>query len=214
LLREKDFNMPEKGLFITLEGPEGSGKSTQIKNITELLEGMGLNPIILREPGATEIGEAIRAILLHLKVKEMAPQTELMLYLAARAQIVHEKIRPALKSGQVVICDRFEDSTLAYQGFGRGLSVEQILEASRLVRGELKPNLTFLLDLDPELGFKRIKRGKDRMEKEPLAFHKKVRKGFLALAKLEPKRFCVIDARQRPEQVFDQICGRLERVLS
>ena len=205
--------MSKKGLFITLEGPEGSGKSTQIKNMTALLEGMGLSPVVLREPGATEIGEAIRAILLHLKVKEMAPPTELMLYLAARAQIVHERILPALQSGKVVICDRFEDSTLAYQGFGRGLSVEQILEASRLVRGELKPDLTFLLDLDPELGFKRIKRGKDRMEKEPLEFHKKVRRGFLSLAKLEPKRFCVIDARESAEQVFNQICGRLERVL-
>jgi len=203
----------KQGFFITLEGPEGSGKSTQIKNITSLLEGMGTLPIVLREPGATEIGEAIRAILLHLKVKEMAAETELMLYLAARAQIVHEKIVPALHEGKVVICDRFEDSTLAYQGFGRGLSVEKILEASRLVRGELKPDLTFLLDLDPELGFKRIKRGKDRMEKEPLAFHKKVRQGFLTLAKKEPKRFCVIDARQDAEQVFNQICGRLERVL-
>ncbi|MBP9866049.1 MAG: dTMP kinase [Candidatus Omnitrophica bacterium] len=203
----------KRGFFITLEGPEGSGKSTQIKNITELLKGMGQEPVVLREPGATEIGEAIRAILLHLKVKEMAPQTELLLYLAARAQIVHEKILPALKRGRVVICDRFEDSTLAYQGFGRGIPVEKILEASALARGELKPDLTFLLDLDPTLGFKRIKRGKDRMEKEPLAFHKKVRQGFLTLAKKEPKRFCVIDARHDAEQVFNQICGRLERVL-
>ena len=210
--------MPSKvvkktGFFITLEGPEGSGKSTQIKNITGLLEGIGIRPIVLREPGGTEIGEAIRAILLHMKVKEMAPGTELMLYLAARAQIVHEKILPALNRGEIVICDRFEDSTLAYQGFGRGLGLEQILEASRLVRNELKPHLTFLLDLDPELGFKRIKRGKDRMEKEPLEFHKKVRRGFLTLAKREPKRFCVIDARQSADEIFNQICGRLERVL-
>lgn len=203
----------KKGFFITLEGPEGSGKSTQIKNMTALLEGMGFNPVVLREPGGTEVGEAIRAILLHLKVKKMAPEAELMLYLAARAQIVREKILPALELGQVVMCDRFEDSTLAYQGFGRGLPVDQILEASRLARGELKPDLTFLLDLDPELGFKRIKRGKDRMEKEPLAFHKKVRQGFLKLAKREPKRFCVIDARQSAEKIFDLICGRLESVL-
>ncbi len=200
----------KNGILITLEGPEGSGKSTQIKNISAYFQKKGIRPLILREPGATVIGEAIREILLHLRVKAMAPETELMLYLAARAQIVHEKILPALKRGRTVLCDRFEDSTVAYQGFGRGLSVSEILKASRLVRGNLKPQITFLLDLDPREGFKRIKRGRDRMERAPLVFHRRVRRGFLTLAGREPRRFRVLDARQPSDFVFAKIREVLE----
>ena len=173
----------------------------------------GVRPLLLREPGGTAVGEAIRQVLLHLRVKAMAPQTELMLYLAARAQIVQEKILPGLKRGRTVICDRFEDSTLAYQGFGRGLSVKEIEHASRVVRGSLKPKLTFLLDIDPAAGFKRIKRGHDRMESAPLAFHRRVRRGFLALARREPKRFRVLDARKSPEAVFKKISEALDYAL-
>ena len=202
-----------KGTFVTFEGGEGSGKTTLSMGVFEKLKSEGKEVIYTREPGGTAFGEGIRQLLLHWQGVRIYPRSELFTFLAARAQHVEEVIRPALEAGKVVICDRFEDSTLAYQGYGRGLPVEQILEASRLVRGGLKPDLTFLLDLDPELGFKRIKRGKDRMEKEPLEFHKKVRRGFLTLAKREPKRFCVVDARRSAEQVFNQICGRLERVL-
>lgn len=196
-----------------MEGPEGSGKSTQVKNLVLYLKRKKLKALVFREPGATDVGEAIRNILLHLKVKSMAPETELMLYLAARAQIVHEKILPALKRGSVVICDRFEDSTLAYQGFGRGLPVAEILKASVLVRGSLKPDKTFLLDLDPAEGFKRIKRGHDRMEKAPLAFHRRVWQGFRTLARREPDRFCVLDARQSADDVFMKIREALDDVF-
>ncbi len=204
--------MKRDGFFISLEGPEGCGKSTQVRKIRAFCRKQGIRPLVLREPGATLIGEAIRELLLHLRVKSMAPETELMLYLAARAQIVHEKILPALQKGQVVICDRFEDSTLAYQGFGRGLSVAEILKASKLVRGTLQPDVTFLLDLDPRVAFRRIGR-RDRMEKAPLAFHRRVRDGFLTLAKSQKKRFRVIDAAQTPEKVFKRIQEVLQRVL-
>ena len=205
--------MRKQGVLITLEGPEGSGKSTQIKNMVRYFKRKGIRPVLLREPGATKVGEAIREILLHLKVNSMAPETELMLYLAARAQVVHEKILPALRQKKIVICDRFEDSTLAYQGFGRGLSVSQIQQASRLVRGILKPNLTILLDIDPKLGFLRIQRGRDRMERAPLSFHRKVRRGFLTLAKQEPRRFFVVDARQHESEITEIIQRKLDHVF-
>ena len=204
--------MKKKGLLITLEGPEGCGKTTQVANIAAYCNSLGVQHIVLREPGATVIGEAIRELLLHLSVKNMAPETELMLYLAARAQIVHEKILPALRAGRVVICDRFEDSTLAYQGFGRGLPVVEILKASKLVRKNLQPNVTFLLDLDPRIAFKRIGR-RDRMERAPLAFHRRVREGFLTLARKQKQRFRVIDAAKTPDEVFCGIRKVLERVL-
>ena len=218
----------EKGLFITLEGPEGSGKSTQVKKIAAYCRRRGIHVLVLREPGGTQIGEAIRDLLLHLRVKSMAPETELMLYLAARAQIVREKILPALQKGRVVVCDRFEDSTLAYQGFGRGLNAAKIHAASRLVRGTLQPDITFLLDIDSAEGLKRAgrrsissarSRGRDgrvfadRMEKAPLAFHRRVRNGFLTLARRQKKRFRILDARQSPERVFKKIREVLDRVL-
>ncbi len=202
----------KKGYFITFEGAEGSGKSTQIRKAVTFLKKKGRSVVMLREPGGTRISEAIRAILLNKDLKEMDPVTELFLYLAARAQIVREKILPALKKGKVVICDRFENSTCAYQGFGRGLSLTAIEQASRLVRGTLKPNLTFVLDIDSEKGLTRGGRH-DRIEREALSFHRRVRRGFLALAKKEPRRMVVLDTSKPVGWVSGRIRERLEHVF-
>jgi dTMP kinase len=202
----------KKGYFITFEGAEGSGKSTQIRKAVAFLKKKGRSVIMLREPGGTRISEAIRAILLDKDLKEMDPVTELLLYLAARAQIVREKIIPALEKGKVVICDRFEDSTRAYQGFGRGLSLAGIEEASRLARGTLKPDLTFVLDIDIAKGLARGGRH-DRIEREALSFHRRVRQGFLALAKKEPRRMVVLDTSKPMEWVSGIVRERLERVF-
>lgn len=202
----------KKGYFITFEGAEGSGKSTQIRKAVAFLKKKGRSVVMLREPGGTRISEAIRAILLDKDLKEMDLVTELLLYLAARAQIVHEKIIPALRKGKVVICDRFEDSTRAYQGFGRGLSLAAIEEASRLVRGTLKPDLTFVLDIDIAKGLARGGRH-DRIEREALSFHRRVRRGFLTLAKKEPRRMVVLDTGKPIEWVSGIVRERLERVF-
>jgi dTMP kinase len=202
----------KKCIFITFEGAEGSGKSTQIKNAARFFRKQGRSVVLLREPGGTRISEAIRGVLLHKDLTEMNHVTELLLYLAARAQIVNEKILPALKAGKVVICDRFEDSTFAYQGFGRGISIPVIKEISRLVRGSLRPDLTFVLDIDIEKGLKRGGRH-DRIEREALSFHRKVRKGFLALAKKEPKRMVVLNATEPLEKVSGKVHERLKRVF-
>jgi len=203
----------KKGYFITFEGGEGSGKSTQIKRLARMLRERGLGVRVLREPGGTRVGEAIRDILLDKELMEMAPHAELLLYLAARAQIVCEKIRPALGRGEIVILDRFEYSTLAYQGFGRGLALTQIEMISRwFVRGDLNPDITFLLDIDPRAGLARGKGG-DRMEKQTLSFHQRVRQGYLHLAKRDPRRFCVIAGEASREAVFEKIKERILRVL-
>ena len=212
ILSDAQNDKKHRGYFITFEGAEGSGKSTQIRNAVAFLKKKGRSVVMLREPGGTRISESIRAILLDKKLKEMDPITELLLYLAARAQIVHEKILPALAKGKVVICDRFEDSTRAYQGFGRKISLAAIEEASKLVRGSLKPDLTFVLDIDIALGLKRGGRH-DRIEREALSFHRRVRQGFLTLAKKEPRRMAVLDTSKSVEEVSRKVQERLERVF-
>jgi dTMP kinase len=213
-MTEKDIgnSIMAKGFFITFEGAEGSGKSTQIRNAVAFLKKKGRSVVMLREPGGTRISEAIREILLDKKNTEMAHVTELLLYLAARAQIVREKILPALKKGKVVISDRFEDSTRAYQGFGRKIPLRAIEEASKLVRGSLKPDLTFVLDIDIAKGLKRGGRH-DRIEREALSFHERVRRGFLALAKKEPERMVVLDTSEPAQCVSQKVRERLERVF-
>ncbi len=202
----------KKGYFITFEGAEGSGKSTQIRNAVAFLEKKGRSVVMLREPGGTRISEAIRAILLDKNLKEMTHVTELLLYLAARAQIVREKILPALKKGKVVICDRFEDSTRAYQGFGRRIPLSSIEQVNCLVRDSLRPDLTFVLDIDIAKGLARGGRH-DRIEREALSFHERVRHGFLSLAKKEPKRMVVLDTSKSAESVSQKVRERLERVF-
>lgn len=179
-----------KGIFITFEGPEGSGKSTLIKVAAKFFRQKGFPVLMLREPGGTTLGEKIRELLLHEK-GTISEECELLLYLAARAEIVREKILPGLHDGAVVICDRFHDSTRAYQGYGSGISLGLIEEAGDFAKAGIDPDLTFLLDTDVKRGLKRAGRG-DRVERKSLAFHKRVRRGFLELAKKYPERILVI----------------------
>lgn len=205
--------MTRRGLFITFEGAEGSGKSTQIRRAAAYLKRKGYRVLVLREPGGTRVSEAVRRILLNKKFKEMTRETELLLYLAARAQIVAEKIRPALKEGKIVISDRFEDSTLAYQGYGREMPLAAIQAVSRqFVRGALRPDVTVLLDIDPLRGMKRGGRH-DRMERQAASFHRRVRRGFLKLARRNRRRTLVLDARRSKSAITRQIREVLDRVV-
>ncbi len=181
-----------KGKFITFEGSEGSGKSTQSKLLSQYLKRRGLKVVYLREPGGTKISEKIRKILLDAKNDSMAAKCETLLYMAARAQVVEKVIGPALKEGKIVICDRFLDSTLAYQGFGLGLNLGVIKYIGNFITYSVKPALTIFLDLPIQkgLGYRQLK--KDRIEKRSLAYHLRVRKGYLKLAHLEPHRIKIV----------------------
>lgn len=201
-----------RGYFITFEGVEGSGKSTQIRFCKNYLRKLGKRVLLVREPGSTKIGEQIRNVLLHPKNNKMSVETELFLFLAARAQLVNEVIRPALRRGMVVISDRYEDSTIAYQGYGGGYPLSQLKRLAQTARGEVMPNLTFLLDIDSKKGLKRAGRN-DRMEKKSIGFHKKVRNGFLRLAKQSPKRFVAISGRLSKSEVQKRIKETLHRVF-
>ncbi len=181
-----------KGIFITFEGSEGSGKSTQSKLLSCYLRAKGGKVIYLREPGSTKIGEKIRKILLGHQNNSMTPITEMLLYMAARQQMVDEIVRPALKQGKVVICDRFLDSTIAYQGYGLGIDIDTIRQIGKLATGRIKPNLTIFLDLPAEKGLKACGSVKDRIEKRPLSYHLRVRKGYLALVNQEPRRIKIV----------------------
>jgi dTMP kinase len=202
------------GLFVTFEGPEGSGKTTQVQKLAAWLEEMGYEVLTTREPGGTPIGDAIRALLLEPSHTEMLPETEILLFSAARAQIVGQVIRPHLAKGGVVLCDRFADSTLAYQGYGRQLDLDTLRMITAFATGNLKPALTICLDLPVEEGLRRKQRLSreewNRMEREDLAFHQRVRKGFLALAAAEPARWLVLDA-LRP---IDEIQAEIRRQVS
>lgn len=207
-----------KGLFITFEGPDGAGKTTQMKMLGTSLEDLGKSVILTREPGGPRISEAIRTILLDPTNGEMVSRTEAFLYAAARAQHVEEIIRPALKKGKVVLCDRFIDSTIAYQGFGRGIDIEFLKQVNLMAINGLTPDLTFILDIDPAVGIHRISQkrqlltgeGIDRIEREHIDFHIKVRKGFSYIAGQEPYRCRVIDA-GRDEQAIHAEIYRLTR---
>ena len=196
-----------RGLFITFEGIEGSGKSTQIGLFCEFLAREGIGYVRTLEPGGTVISERIREILLSVEHKAMTAETELLLYAAARAQHVDELIRPALAEGRVVVCDRFSDSTLAYQGFGRGIDRPLIEKINAICTKGLVPDLTFLLDLDAEQGLERNRSARkvDRLELESVEFHRRVRKGFLEIAGSQPGRFRVVDAAAGIEDASDQI---------
>ena len=197
-------------MFITLEGIEGSGKTSQINNICRFLENKGHVCVITREPGGTKIGRKIRSILLDPENKGMEPIAELLLYFSDRVQHVKELINPALSEGKTIICDRYFDATLVYQGYARGLDMKLITRLHELVLEGLKPDITILLDLSPEIGLSRaweqIDNGsrtgdETRFEKEALSFHKKIRAGYLELARLEPQRFRVVDASQEKNKV-------------
>ncbi len=183
------------GLFITFEGGEGSGKSTQLRLLARRLEGAGLPVRMLREPGGTAAGEAIRHILLDPDHAGLDARAELLLYEAARAQLVAEVIEPALAAGEIVLCDRFFDSSTAYQAYGRGLPLEEVRALNAAATGGLAPDRTLVLDVDPALGIERATAsGADRLEAEDRAFHERVRAGFLAVAEAEPVRVVVLSA--------------------
>jgi dTMP kinase len=180
-----------RGKFITFEGSEGCGKSTQSKVLYKYLKAKGYNVIYLREPGGTKISERIRKILLDPK-NHISPICETLLYIAARAQLVYEIIKPALSKGKIVICDRFLDSTLAYQGYGLGIDIDFIKRVGKLVTCAIKPDLTILLNLPVKDGLKYRKLRKDRIEKRSLKYHQRVRKGYLKLASQEPRRIKIV----------------------
>ena len=190
--------MPERnGKFITFEGPEGSGKTTQIALLAKFLSKKGLAIVTTREPGGEKVAEKIRRLLLS-PASNLEPLAELFLYAASRLQHVEKIIRPALARGAIVLCDRFSDATMAYQGYGRGISKKWIKQINKIATAGLKPDLTIVLDLEPGLGLKRVRRLKkradriDRLEREALSFHTRVRQGYLALAQEEPRRIKVV----------------------
>lgn len=206
----------KKGLFITLEGGEGAGKSTQLAYVQQCLEKAGKRVLVTREPGGTELGEQIRGLLLDHRQTAMDSDTELLLMFAARAQHLAERIRPALAAGGWVLCDRFTDATYAYQGGGRGIDNQRIAVLEDWVQGELRPDLTLLLDLPVELGLSRAgQRGDlDRFEREQQAFFQRVRQAYRDRAAAEPQRYRVIDAAQDIAQVQAQIDAALAPWLS
>ncbi len=181
----------KKGILITFEGPEGSGKSTQAKMLCSYLRRRGLKMLQLREPGSTQIGEKIRDILLDPKNKDMDVVCEMLLYQAARAQLVREKVLPALKQKKIVVLDRFLDATITYQGYGGGLDVRLIQRIGKLATSGIQPDLTILLDLDAREGLRKSKR-RDRIEKKSLQFHCVVRRGYLKLARANPGRIKIV----------------------
>jgi dTMP kinase len=204
-----------RGFFLTLEGPEGSGKSTQAHRLAGRLAAAGYHCTITREPGGTLLGEEVRNIILH-KLSPV-PAADALLFNAARAQLVAEVIEPALVRGDVVICDRFADSTLAYQGYGAGQSIEALRALAGYAVGDLVPDLTILLDLPAEEGLRRKREGDEinRFESTlDLAFHRRVRDGFLALAAAEPDRFVVLDGRLSPEQTEIAVADALRPRLA
>lgn len=195
-------------LFITFEGPEGSGKTTQMELLRDYLEEKGYAVLATREPGGTSIGDQIRAILLDPGNTDMLPTSEALLFSAARAQIVHQVIRPHLQQGGIVLCDRYADSTLAYQGYGHGLDLEMLRTITALATGGLKPDLTVYLDIDVEQGLRRklaaheAERAEwNRLDQQEMDFHHRVRDGYLRMAAEEPDRWLVIDATQPVEAI-------------
>ncbi len=202
-----------EGIFITMEGPDGSGKTTQIDLLKKYLESKGYNIVIAREPGGTEISEAIRRIILNPEYKEMGHMTELLLYAAARAQLVNQVIKPALTEGKAVICDRFVESSAVYQGIGRGLGVDTVYEVNNYALGDVKPMLTIFMDLDAEDGICRKKKQAelDRMEQEDMSFHKRVVDGYRQLAKLYPERIVPVNATLPIDEIHSMIVDEVER---
>jgi len=202
--------------FITFEGIEGSGKTTQIQLLMDWLKARSDQVLLTREPGGTSIGEQIRAVLLNPINTEMTPEAEILLFSAARAQIVREVLRPRLEEGWIVICDRFADSTLAYQGYGHGLPLDDLLHITEFATGGLWPDLTIYLDLDVETGLRRKAATPEewnRMEAKAIAFHQRVRAGYLQLAQQNPDRWLVLDASLPKADIHAQIRARVRPLI-
>ncbi len=217
-----------RGLFITFEGPEGAGKSTQARRLYERLQAAGYPVILTREPGGTRIGEWIRRILVDLRHTEMAPTTETLLFSAARAQLVSELIRPYLATGGIVVCDRYADSTFAYQGYGLGRDLDELRAITAVATGGLKPDITFYLQIDVEVGLQRKRAGREqsstgagqpagewnRLDARDLAYHQRVAQGFAELMAQEPERWHALDANQPPDALAEQIWQVVEPRLA
>lgn len=203
-----------KGVFITFEGSEGCGKSTQSKMLAQYLRRIGKRVVYLREPGGTGVSEKIRGILLDPANRSMLPACEMLLYMASRSQVVAEVIRPALKKGRIVVCDRFLDSTLAYQGYGLGMDIGYIRCIGDFSTSGIKPDLTFYLDLPLKKGLAHRNGNKDRIEKRPLDYHRRVRNGYLSLARSEPRRMKVVkvedDKKMTQEKIRNTVLGFLK----
>lgn len=195
-------------MFVTFEGPEGSGKTCQLAALAEYLRQQGYPILVTREPGGTAIGDQIRAILSDLQNTDMRPRTEILLFQASRAQLVEQVIRPHLDAGGIVLCDRYADSTLAYQGYGHNqFDLEQIKSLIHFATGGLQPDLTILLDLDVEVGLKRKAQAGEwnRLDAYALAFHQRVRQGYLTMAQMQPSRWRIVDAAQPFEVVQERV---------
>ena len=208
-------------LFITFEGPEGSGKSTQALRLCESLEARGLQVVRTREPGGTPIGEQIRTVLHDLGNKSMLPATEILLYSASRAQHVGQLIRPALERGEIVISDRYAESSLAYQGYGHGLDLHALQMITEYATGGLRPDLIVYLDLDVCVGLQRkqrdLREGRgewNRMDQQTVEFHRRVRAGYLQMARRDPDRWLVLDAMDQVEAIHRRVCTRVGTLLS
>ena len=207
---------PSPSLFITLEGGEGAGKSLQQETLARRIEARGRSVVCAREPGGTPLGERLRELLLDLGERSVTLDalSETLLFMAARAELVASVIAPALERGAVVLCDRFADSTRAYQGFGRGIDLRTIDQLNAVATRGLRPGLTVLLDLPPAAGLARASGTADRFGREDATFHERVRDGYRTLAAREPERWLVVDATQAPEAVLDAIWRRVEPLLS
>lgn len=204
--------MADGGKLIAFEGVEGSGKSTQVETVAAHLRRLGYEVVETREPGGTPLGSEIRRIVMHSTRSTPSPLTELLLYLADRAQHLAEVIVPALDRGQIVLTDRFSASTIVYQGYARQLGIERVRQLDAIVRNGVQPALTILLDCPVEVGLQRA-RGDDRFHREQVAFHERVRAGFLDLAEQEPQQYCVIDSTLDTDEVTRRIIERVEQCL-
>lgn len=205
--------MALKGKFITFEGSEGSGKSTQINLVQDYLKGKKKSVLFIREPGGVKISEDIRSILLDVQNKGMCDECETLLYMAARAQLVHDVIEPALKKGTTVLCDRFLDSTVVYQGYGNGVEIPLIKKLGQYVTKGISPDLTLIFDIDPKKGLSRAGRSKDRIEQRSLAYHTRVHEGYLDIAKKEPRRIKVIKVDRDKEGIFEIVKEYIDGIL-
>lgn len=197
-----------KGIFITFEGPEGSGKSTQSRMLYNFFKRKGYKVVHVREPGYTKLGETIRGILLNRQNTKIQPEAEALLYVAARNELVGEKIMPGLKKGMIVLCDRFADATIVYQGYGLGVDKNFLFKLNKFATKGIVPDITFVLDIKPATGLRRSKitKGfKDRIEKRPLAFHNRVRQGYLELAKCNPSRIRILSTEKYDKQTMQKL---------